>query len=425
MNLQMIGCSHKLAGFDARERLTFTTPEAGAALDLWQTRFPTAEAVLLSTCNRVELYTAAEGPDELPGNEVMAGFLAETRRIEPELIRPSLVANQGRQTVEHLFAVASSLDSMVVGEAQIVAQVKQAYELADRRGTTGPLTHSVFQAALRTARRVASETAIGRRRVSIPSVAIADFATRVFESFHDKRVLVLGAGEMAEETLEHLVARGTRNFVVCNRTVERARELADRFGGRAPAWEHRWDEMIDADLVIAAMSASEPLVAAAEFAARVVPERAQRPLFMLDLAVPRNIEAAVGEELGVYLYSIDDLHEACEQNLQKRQAELPAAQQIVMEETERFMVEYYHRISGPTITRLRREWQEPKEDELRRLLNKLPHLDERSRQEITHSFDRLVNKLLHPPLESLRDESRHGPPHGLLDALKRLFQLED
>lgn len=425
MNLQMTGCSHKLAGVDARERLTFTVPEAGAALDLWQARFPAAEAVLLSTCNRVELYAAADGPEELPCRDAVAGFLAESRRVDPELIRPSLVANQGKQAVEHLFSVASSLDSMVVGEAQIVAQVKQAYELADERGTTGPLTHSVFQAALRTARRVASETAIGRRRVSIPSVAIADFATRVFESFHDKRVLVLGAGEMAEETLEHLVARGTRNFVVCNRTVERAREVAGRFGGRAPAWEHRWEEMVDADVVIAAISAAEPVVTVAEFAKWVAPGRDQRPVFMLDLAVPRNIEPAVGEELGVYLYSIDDLREACEQNLRKRKEELPAAQQIVSEETERFMVEYYHRISGPTITRLRREWQEPKENELRRLLNKLPDLDERSRQEIAHSFDRLVNKLLHPPLESLRDESRHGPPHGLLDALKRLFQLED
>ncbi len=141
--------------------------------------------------------------------------------------------------------------------------------------------------------------------------------------------------------------------------------------------------------------------------------------------MPRNIEPAVGEELGVYLYSIDDLREACRGNLSKRQAELPAAQQIVTEETERFMVEYYHRISGPTISRLKREWQQPKEEELRRLLNKLPELDDRGRREIAHAFDRLINKLLHPPLESLRDESRHGPPHGLLDALKRLFQLED
>jgi glutamyl-tRNA reductase len=425
MKLQMIGCSHKLAGVDVRERLTFTPPEAGAALDLWQSRFPLTEAVLLSTCNRVELYTAANGPDELPCADAMTGFLADARHLAPEAIRPTLTANQGKETVEHLFAVASSLDSMVVGEAQIVAQVKKAYELADQRGTTGPLTHSVFQAALRTARRVASETTIQRRRVSIPSIAVADFAMRVFESFHDKRVLVLGAGEMAEETLEHLLAQGTRDFVVCNRTIDRAEELAGRFGGHAIPWDIRWREMIDADLVISAIGASAPVIPAIEFAERVAPGRQQRPIFMLDLAVPRNIEPAVGDELGVYLYSIDELREACEQNLRKRQAEVPTARRIVTEEAERFMVEYYHRISGPTISRLRREWQGPKEEEVKRLFNKLPELGDRGREEIAYSFDRLINKLLHPPLESLRDESRHGPPHGLLEALKRLFHLED
>jgi glutamyl-tRNA reductase len=425
MKLQMIGCSHKLARVDVRERLTFTACEVGAALKLWQDRFPSAEAVLLSTCNRVELYSASDGGEELPGSESIARFLADARHVDPELIRPALIANQGKPTVEHLFSVASSLDSMVVGEAQILSQVKQAYELADQRGTTGPLTHSVFQAALRTARRVASETAICRRRVSIPSVAIADFATQVFETFYDKRVLVIGAGTMAEETLEHLLARGTRDIVVCNRNADRGKELAGRVGGRAAPWEVLWNHLVEADLVVSATSAAEPIVTAGEFSARVVPQREQRPLFLLDLAVPRNIDPAVGEELGVYLYSIDDLREACELNLKRRQAELPAARQIVTEEAERFMVEYYHRISGPTITRLRREWQQPKEEEIRRLLNKLPELDERGRREVTNAFDRLVNKLLHPPLESLRDESRRGPPHGLLEALKRLFQLED
>jgi len=157
----------------------------------------------------------------------------------------------------------------------------------------------------------------------------------------------------------------------------------------------------------------------------VIPARHQRPFFLLDLAVPRNIDPAVNDQTGVYLYCIDDLTEACERNRKKREAELPAAQKIVDEEQERFMVEQYHRVSGPTISRLRQEWQQPKEEELRRLLNKLPQLDEAGQQEVRYAFDRLINKLLHPPLQSLRSESRHGPPHGLLAALKRLFQLED
>jgi glutamyl-tRNA reductase len=256
-------------------------------------------------------------------------------------------------------------------------------------------------------------------------VAIGDFASQIFERFDDKQVLVLGAGEMAEETLRYLRDEGAHHVSVVNRNLERAKQLAQSWQGRAELWEERYRLLAAADLVISTTGAAEPVITLDGFRRGVEPVRYQRPLFVLDLAIPRDFEPAIGDLLGVYLYSIDDLQEACRANRQQRDSELPAALHIVEQETARFMAELHHRASAPIIRRLREGWQQPKEDELRRLFNKLPQLKDSDQEEIRQSFDRLINKLLHPPLESLRTESQAGPPHGLIEALKRLFQLRD
>lgn len=424
MKVQLVGCSHHQSSVATRERLAFNATQAGEALDHWRRRFPTSEAVLLSTCNRVEIYTAAEDLARAPSHHEVVEFLAGCHGLELSAIFDDLYERTGEDAVRHLFSVAASLDSMVVGEPQIVAQVKQAYELACERESTGPLTNQIFQAALRVAKRVATETAINEKRVSIPSVAIADFATRIFEDFSDKRALVVGAGEMGEETLRYLRDAGVRKIAVVNRHFERARELAERHQGRAAPWERLADELVDADFVIAATGASRPIMTLAEYRP-IDARRGQRPLFVLDLAIPRDFEPAIGDCLGVYLYSIDDLQAACDRNRRERDKEWPSAMRIVEQESTRFMEELNHHATGPIIKRLRQGWQRPKEDELARLFNRLPDLDDRSREEIRQGFDRLINKLLHPPLESLRDASRQGIPHVLLDALKRLFQLRD
>jgi glutamyl-tRNA reductase len=271
---------------------------------------------------------------------------------------------------------------------------------------------------------VAGETAIHQRRVSIPSVAVADFARQIFERFDDKEVLVIGAGEMAEETLRYLQDEGAWRVTVVNRSFDRAVQLAQQWDGRALPWDDLPKALAAADLVISTTAAGQPILTLDQFAA-VEARRLERPLFVLDLAVPRDFEPAIGNRPDVYLYSIDDLQAACQRNRAKRDKELPAAMHIIEQETARFMAEMYHRAVGPVIERLRLGWQKPKEEELQRLLNKVPELDDRAKDEIRRSFDRLVNKLLHPPLESLRDESREGVPRGLLDALKRLFQLKD
>jgi glutamyl-tRNA reductase len=274
------------------------------------------------------------------------------------------------------------------------------------------------------ARRVAGETAIQQRRVSIPSVAVADFAQQIFERFDDKCTLVIGAGDMAEETLQYLRDEGAHDITVVNRNEERAAELAGHWRGRAVPWEQLPDALVAADLVISTTGAKEPVVTLGDFM-RIEAARDGRPLFILDLAVPRDFDPAIGERLDVYLYSIDDLRETCERNRRARDKQLPAARKIIEQETRRFMADLHHRATGPVIRQLRKGWQKPKEDELQRLFNKLPNLDDRARGEIRQSFDRLINKLLHPPLESLRDESRHGIPSALLDALAKLFQLKD
>lgn len=424
MKLQMVGCSYHNAPVEKREKLAFDSAQAGRALDRLRSQFPLTEAVLLSTCNRVEIYTAAEDPLSGPTHEDVARFVADFHGVPLYEVFDDLFERTGDDAVRHLFTVAASLDSMVVGEPQILAQVKQAYELANQCNSTGPLTHSIFQAAVRVARRVQTETQLHQKRVSIPSVAVADFASQIFERFDDKQVLVIGAGEMAEETLRYLQDEGAHHVTVINRNYDRARELAERWQGRAKLWEQLGESLTEADLVISTTGASEPVVKLADFR-RIEPQRYQRPLFVLDLAIPRDFESAIGDCLGVYLYSIDDLQAACQRNRAERDAELPSALHIVEQETARFMADLHHRATAPIIRRLKEGWQQPKEDELRRLFNKLADLDERDREEIRQSFDRLINKLLHPPLESLRTESQSGTPHGLLDALKRLFQLKD
>jgi len=423
MLVQIVGCSHHGTSIAMRERLSFTAEQTREALDRWRRVFPQVESVLLSTCNRVELYSATD-QQNAPTFDQMAAFLARFHGIEPDEVAACLYRHSDDAAVRHLFTVTSSLDSMVLGEPQILAQVKQAYQLATQQDNTGPLMHSLFQTALRVARRVASETAIHQRRVSIPSVAVADFARQVFERFDDKRVLVVGAGEMAEETLQYLRDEGARQITVVNRHFDRAAELANRWQGQARRWEELAEAVAAADVVVSTTGAGQWIVTLESFL-QMETLRRPRPLFILDLAMPRDFEPGIGDRPDVYLYSMDDLQAACQRNRNHRDKELPAAMHIIDQETARYMAGLYHRTISPVIEQLRLGWQIPKEDELQRLLNKLPDLDDRAKDEIRHSFDRLVNKLLHPPLMSLRDESRQGVPRGLLDALARLFQLKD
>ena len=424
MKLQLVGCSHHTTPIEVREQLAFSPDQIPEALSKLRSSFPNTEAVLLSTCNRVELYTAAEDAATAPSDGQIIEFLAGFHGLRAHQIANDLFLRERGEAVRHLFRVAASLDSMVMGEAQILSQVKEAYRVANAGDYTGPLTHSAFQGAMRVASRVATETAIHQRRVSIPSVAVADFASQIFERFDDKQVLVIGAGEMGRETLTYLMDSGVKQVTIINRNPERAEELAAEFNGETAPWDELLALLAQADLVISTTGATEPIVSLKDYR-RIEAARYQRTLFVLDLAVPRDFDPAIGDCLGVYLYSVDDLQKACESNRKKREKEWPKAQRIIDIETDRFLAKWNHRITGPTIRQLQETTDKLKRKEIERLMNKLGEVDEATEKEIQVSFDRLVKKLLHPPLESLRDEAEKGAPHGLLDALKRLFQLRD
>lgn len=424
MKLQMVGCSHQHASIDLLERVAFTPEQLRSALEAFRARFPDTEAVLLSTCNRVELYTARDDDHQLPDRHGCIEFLAQMHELDAAELADAFCAREGDEALRHLFTVVASLDSMVVGEAQILSQVKQAYELACDTELTGPQLHAAFQTALRVAKRVATETTLHQRRVSIPSVAVADFAASIFERFDNKRVVLIGAGEMGEETLQYLIAQGARQILIVNRSEARAAELAERYEGQSRAWSELDQLLIDADLVVSTTGAEEPIVTLQRYR-QIEPQRYERPLFVLDLALPRDFDPAIGDCAGVYLYCIGDLEQACSRNRAARRKAWPKAERIVEEEVRRWKAEESRRIAGPTIRRLKERADRVKEDELKRLLNKLVDPDERAREEIAQSFDRLVNKLLHPPLESLRDQAERGTPHGLLAALRELFQLKE
>ncbi|MBT6723591.1 MAG: glutamyl-tRNA reductase [Pirellulaceae bacterium] len=426
MKLQMIGCSHHHTDVAFREKLAFQPNQVVEALAKMRTAFPQSEAVLLSTCNRVEIYTAAEEEENCPSAQQLINFVASYHGLAPEEIATELQPLEGEDAIRHLFTTAASLDSMVIGEAQILSQVKQAYDLANEGENTGPLTHSSFQAAMRVAKRVQTETNIHRKRVSIPSVAVADYASQFFERFDDKLILVIGAGEMGEETLQYLIDKNAQNIRIINRNHQRALDLAARTTGIAVAWDQLNDLLVEADLIVSATGATDPIITAEAFAP-ISEMRYQKPLFILDLAVPRDIDPALGEFLGVYLYSIDDLQAVCDRNRKARKREWPKAEHIIEEETGRFMSDLYRRVTGPWIGRLKQQANEIKSAELERLINKLGDAanDPKVQKEIDITLGRVVNKLLHPPLESLREEVSSEEGSGLLDALKKLFQLKD
>ena len=426
MKLQMIGCSHQHTDVAFREKLAFQPNQVVEALAKMRAAFPQSEAVLLSTCNRMEIYAAAEEEENCPSVQQLINFVANYHGLAPEEIANELQPLEGEDAIRHLFTTAASLDSMVIGEAQILSQVKQAYDIANQGENTGPLTHSSFQAAMRVAKRVQTETSIHRKRVSIPSVAVADYASQFFERFDDKMILVIGAGQMGEETLQYLIDKNAQNIRIINRNHQRALDLATRTTGMAVAWDQLSNLLVEADLIVSATGATEPIITAEEFAS-ISHKRYQKPLFILDLAVPRDIDPALGDFLGVYLYSIDDLQVVCERNRKARKREWPKAEQIIEEETRRFMSDLYRRVTGPWIGRLKQQANEIKSVELERLINKLGDVakDPKIQNEIDITLGRVVNKLLHPPLESLREEVSPEEGSGLLDALKKLFQLKD
>ncbi len=426
MNLLALYCTHQTTPLAIRERLAFASREqlAKAYAEL-RRRCPESEAVILSTCNRVELYLAQPGDDADQTHQQLAQFLSEFHAVPLDEFVGELRADSGSEAVRHLFEVISSLDSMVLGEPQIVNQVKEAYRAAEEHGACGPLVHSLFQGAIHVSGRVRTETKLSEGRVSIASVAVGDFAKSIFDHFEDKLVLIIGAGEMAEETLRYLKDEGVREIVVINRNPERAERLAREWSGRAEPWADLDHWLGQADVIVSTTGAERPIIGAARFRkARAAAAAVGRTAFILDLGAPRDFEPAVGNLDDVFLYDIDSLRRTCDEHRHARSREIETARKIIAEEQSEFMAEFHRRASGDVVSRLMQDWHGVSKSELDRLFAKQPHLTAHDRDAIERTVERIVNKLLHPPLETLKHESRQGEPHGLIDALKRLFRLD-
>lgn len=426
MNVRVVYCNHHTADLEVRERLAFSSQESlRRAYDELRHRFPKSEHVVISTCNRIEVYSAQEDPRDAPTHIQLAEFFSEFHRVPLSDFLDDLLEQQGPEAVRHLFEVASSIDSMVLGESQIVNQIKSAYELAMQTSANGPLTNALFQRALTVSSRVRTETRLSLGRVSIASVAVGEFGKGIFDRFDDKTVLVIGAGEMATETLTYLQSEGVKRIVVCNRNPDRGQRLATEFSGEAQSWDRLEQCLQQADVIVSTTGADQPIVHRATMQA-IRKQTGPRPLFILDLGAPRDFESGIGDlDDGIFLYDIDDLEATCEANRSRRAEEVLKAHQIIDEETSRFMQDIYHKATGPVVKRLREHWEEISRQELELLFRKLPNLEEPERLAIDKAISRIVNKLLHPPLETLHQEARLGTPHGMIDAIKRLFQLRD
>lgn len=427
MPIQVIGLNSRIAPIEVRELFSFDAAGVEDALNRWRVQNPCVEAVFVSTCNRTELYLAAE-KEEIPSSESVFPFLVAPKHKQDkpaphfEQYRHNFQCLNELEATTHLFSVTSSLDSMILGEPQILSQMKQAYELSVRMNTTGPILNNAFQTAFKTAKRISVETEIFKRRVSIPSVAVVDFALNIFERLNDKKTFVLGAGEMAEETLKYLADFGAKSVAVANRSREKAELLAKKFHGSVVDWENRFEAFSSADLVICATGATEPTVTLEQVQQTTKLQRRTRPLFILDLAVPRNIDEAIGKLPNVYLYTVDDLEVACTRNRELRDREIPKALKIVEEEAVQFISNANARKSIDSICQLRKSWLKTKDMELERLLNKIS-CDQHTEEEIRYAFNRLVNKLLHSPTVSLRAAAETETEPKLLDAMRRLFKL--
>jgi glutamyl-tRNA reductase len=430
MKLRMIGCSHHDTPLEIREQVAFSSEQITQALWSLREQFPDTEAVLLNTCNRVELYWGSSHEDKLATQEAIERFLSEFHRVGLRTIQEHFKVRHDGQAVEHLFMVVSSIDSLVVGESQIPAQVRSAYDRSKLEGAAGAVMHSLFQHANQVSKRVTTETEIHRRRISVPSVAVSEVASEFYERFDDKNIVVIGSGQMGGETLQYLLDAGARNIVIVNRSLDKAQSVADQMSAaaefelRAEPWDALDRLLVWADLVVSTTGAAEPIVTESRLKP-ILAKRSRPNLLILDLAVPRDFEPAIARLPSVYLYSVDDLQSVCQRNEAFRKQQLPKARKIIDEEVQKILADWNLRQSGDTIRALRDQADLIRDSELLRLFSKqsMQELNAEAHQEILQAVDRVINKLLHGPLQSLRDAPHEDHRESLATAIRRLFKL--
>lgn len=424
MHIIVVGANHKTAPIELREKLAFEESKLPEVLQQMCSLDGISETVMISTCNRVEVYAVAEKAPA--GIEAVLEFICCYHKLDKDKVCPVIYSYSDLESVKHLFRVASSLDSMVVGETQISGQVKEAYDIALKTKYAKDVLARLFSKAANVNKRIRNETGIGSGAVSI-SYAAVELAKKIFGEVGEKCVLVIGAGKMSELTLKHLIATGVKEVIVANRTFERAVKVAQSINGKAVPFDEELNFMVDADIVIVSTNAPNYLLNKSQMS-EIMKKRKHRSVFLIDISVPRNVEPEINKLDNVYLYNIDDLQNVIDSNLNQRLKKSEKAEKIVEEEAEKFNSWLQTLEINPTIVALRRLCEDIREAELekcRRLLGSLTKEQEEAIESMTKA---IVNKLLHNPISTLKQFAYAQAKDENLDytsALRDLFNLKD
>jgi len=420
MHLLLLGVSHKTAPVDLREKLDFSSRDVGAAVEALAARSSAAESVVLSTCNRSEIYIASDTVDA--AREEIIRFLSDYHQLPAESFTPHLFSFSEADVAQHLFRVAAGLDSLMVGEPQILGQVKDAFQAAAERRCTGPVLRKLFDWSFNVGKRVRSETALGEGAVSI-SYAAVQLAKKIFGRLGGRRVLVVGAGEISTLTAQHLRAQGVAEVAITSRTAAHAQALATEVGGHWVPWEGLPNALASADIIVTATGSQRPIITKAHIESAL--GRRRDPLFIIDVAVPRDVEATVSDIEQVFLYNVDDLQSIVHENISKRASEIERAEAIVREELVRFANWQKSRGAIQTVVALRDRFDAVRRAELLRLDPKLASLPPETRALFDQLTRLIVEKLLLDPTEQLKALPDEETQAAYTEAINRLFRLRD
>ncbi len=420
-DIVLFGLNHKTASIDVRECISFTVDETDRALLMLRDNPAIGESVLFSTCNRIELLMAVD--EREAAVTIAKQFIAEFKKIPLSQFENSLYQYTGDDAVRHTFQVAASLDSMVVGEPQILGQMKSAYYRATLEKNAGVILNKLLHRTFSVAKKVRTETGIGDHAVSISYAAI-ELGKKIFGDLEDKRVMLVGAGEMAELAVEHLIRNRAGTITVANRTFSRGLELAKRFHGKAVKFEEIVDAINEVDIVISSTGANEYVLQKNQIK-EAMKSRRNRSLFFIDIAVPRDIDPDINRINNAYVYDIDDLKGIVDENIEDRNREAVKAQRIIDEAVIGFRKWYDTLEVVPTIVSLRGKVESMARRELEKTLGTLSHLCEADKRAIERMTGALVNKILHEPTDFLKREGCHGSKSASLDLTRKLFKLEE
>ncbi len=426
MRLVAVGVDFRSAPASVREALAFDGDKGPGGLQALKVAFPGCEFVVLSTCNRVEIYAAGDLAC-VPEVEALTGFLSAFHGVPDETFAGHLVSYHDEGSIGHLFRVAASLESLVLGEGQILGQVREAYREAKKHHSAGPILHKVFENAIRVGKKVREETGMDQGKLSVASVAV-DVAKGVFDTFTDKTVLVIGVGKMGDLTLRHLKTLNPGKILVTNRSPERAQAAAERWGGEAVPFERLNLALIEADLVVCTTAADEPILTYDQYV-RVQRARRNRLSLILDIAIPRDVEPKVGDIDRVMLYNVDDLRAQADENRKHRKRGVDPALAIIEKETEVCHAALRHqRYAGAVLKQLGENVDAIRRREVLALYDACPDLSEPQKAAVAHMAQRLQNQFLHQPRAALRSAaagSAHEHPNSLLNAVRHLFGLAE